>query len=256
MATQTRPPEELFKPGMGTIRRIGGALWAGLRLTLGHLLIPLFVCLPPALVLAPIDGWIGEALTHAGASDQMDLVKAMLGWTVVYLVFEVFYGPLIAASAVYVTKSWAEGRRPGLYKAVNFALNRYKRQFLPHLGAQLSIQLGMVVLIPGIYFMCMYAFVDPVACLEDEKWAMARSKKLTRGRRKAILWVAMPFILVSQVNIFVELYALQHGVGWLVLDFWALLMLLFFQHVAFTWLYLERTVARKASAPKAAPDPA
>ena len=39
---------------------------------------------------------------------------------------------------------------------------------MPYLLAMLSIQVGMLIVIPGIMFMMQYAFVDSVATLEKE----------------------------------------------------------------------------------------
>ncbi len=244
MAKTIRSPQDLFRPQMGTLIRVFGAWWAGLRLTLGHFGIALFICGIGALLTAPIDAWVHGSVVGS-TPHQEDLIKVMLAWSGVALLAEIFYGPIVAAVAIYVMHSHAHGRKPSLYKAVNFAIARYKRMFLPHLGAQLSIQLGMLVVIPGIYFMTMYAFVDPVAALEDEKWAMARSKKLTRGRRKTILWVALPLIVVAMFRMLVDLWALEQGLSMFVLDYMVFMMLQYALYIGFTWLYLERTTKRK-----------
>jgi hypothetical protein len=172
-----------------------------------------------------------------GQDDLIGFLLPMMGFA---LVLELLWGPIQAAAAVYVAKCHADGKSPGLYGAVNFALSRYGKVFPAHAGAQLSIQLGMVVLIPGILFMCMYAFVDPVACLEKEKWAMGRSSKLTRGRRKTVLWVSLPVILYMQGALFVNLWAYQQGAVVLFVAHLLSVLAIFWLSIAYTQMYLKR----------------
>ena len=47
--------------------------------------------------------------------------------------------------------------------------------------------------------MMQYAFVDAIACLENEKHVISRSVKLTRGRRKYIFFIILPWAIVTQV---------------------------------------------------------
>lgn len=214
-----------------------------------------------ALVTAPFDAWLTDAIAGVPPR-QEDLLSVALAWSGWALLAEVLFGPLFAAAAVCVAANHARGVRVGLYKAVNFAFNRYRRMFLPHLGAQVSIQLGMLVLVPGVLYMCMYAFVDPVACLEDEKWPMARSKRLTRGRRKTILWVALPMVLLSLVRMFTDMWALGQGPVWFLADYTAVYLLQFWLWAGFTHMYLKRVavpeaesrLASKPMTPAAAPE--
>ena len=210
-----------------------------------NLPIALFFASIPALCAAVIDMQIVSDQLQSWPPSQEDALKVFIPWAIAALLIEILVGPLTAAAAVFVGKNQAKGQKSSLYKTLNFALNRYKRVFLPHLGATLSIQLGMVVLIPGILFMTMYAFVDPVACLEDEKWAMGRSGRLTRGRRKTILWVAMPLILFSQVAFFIDLAAVEKGTAALFFAYLLSYGLQFWLTLGFTSMYLKRISGRK-----------
>ena len=242
-------PADRFPPRMGLLGRVGRALGMGVALTGRRILVALAATLPIALLSTVTELWLLDRFTAGGGPpDQQDLVKLVFAETGVSLVLEALYGPVLAAMAVYVALAWLRGRGAGVYGAVNFAINRYRRQFLPHMGAWFSIIIGMMALIPGIYFLLMYAWVDAVACLEKERWPMARSKRLTRGRRKTILLVAIPWILLSQVAAFVELFWAEGDPALLLLTFWAYYLVVFAQQVSFTWLYFERTVRRKAAA--------
>lgn len=177
---------------------------------------------------------------------QEDLIKVLLPWAGATLGLEIFLGPIIAACAVYVGRAMQGDLPLSLYKAVNFALNRYGRLFWPHLAAQLQIQLGLIIIIPGILFQLQYAFVDAVACLEEEKAPLNRSKRLTRGRRRSVFLLFLPWLLLSQFIVFADLWAL--GQSELVLfGVKAIVFLIYFtMQIGFFFLYDERTQQRKA----------
>jgi len=215
-----------------------------------HLHIAVPVALAVACITGPVDRFIWG---HFGGSNA-NMIAAMLSITLVYLLVVIFIGPLISATAVYAAKKHHDGRSAGLYPSVNFALNRYKRMFLPHLGAQLSIQVGMQVIIPGILFLCMYAFVDAVACLEDEKWPMRRSKNLTRNRRKTILWVALPYLVfMFPKGLVIDPAALEMGIGPTILSQALSLVFDWWLALAFATMYLQRIEGRKADRPTPKP---
>ena len=46
--------------------------------------------------------------------------------------------------------------------------------------------------------MMQYAFVDSVATLEKEKHVLTRSKRLTKSRRKSLVMLIGPFVLLGQ----------------------------------------------------------
>jgi hypothetical protein len=58
----------------------------------------------------------------------------------------------------------------------------------------LAIQIGSIVVVPGILFELFYAFVGPVAVLDDAvKRPLSRSTKLTRGRRGRLFRAGLLF---------------------------------------------------------------
>ncbi len=163
-----------------------------------------------ALPFGVLAGWLNHLiLGHYGTGqtreeDLMPMVGAFIG---VYVSVEIFLGPLLAAISIYVARAHTHGAPAPLSKAINFALNRYRRMFKWHAIAWLMIHFGLALIcLPGLFFLAIYAFVDSILCLEKEPWPLARSKKLTRGRRKTIFLVFVPWLLLSQVAQFIELF--------------------------------------------------
>ena len=156
-----------------------------------------------------------EAL-KGGASDQSTTLKLMFGWWGVMLLVEVFLGPIMAAMSIYAARTHSHGGVPTLGKAFNFALARYGKIFKWHAIAFLSIQVGMIAIVPGILFLLQYAFVDSILCLEEEKWPLGRSTHLTKKRRGRIFALMLPWLVFTQVLGFAELYAIGMGVHVLV----------------------------------------
>lgn len=185
--------------------------------------------------------WIQKGIRGSAQAQQSAFVKVMFAWWGVMLVFEVFAGPLMSAAAVFVGRNHSQGHKSGLYKTLNFGLSRYKRVFKWHAAAWLSIQVGMLVLVPGILFMLQYAFVDSIVCLENERWPLKRSKKLTRGRRRRIFVVSLIILVFSQAAGFAELEAIDRGVPWLIGLMTLMYVLSFFVQVAFYMFYEDRT---------------
>lgn len=201
MATSTKP--------LGAFGALGRAFGAVARSPGASLAAVLLYALLSSITVMQLE----SGLTTLDGASQDQLIRVALTLAGVGLAIEIFVGPLFAALAVFVGSVGPEDEGRGLYDALNFALNRYGRMFVPHAIAQISIQLGMIVLLPGILFFLQYAFVDPVASLEKEKWPLSRSKKLTRGRRRALFLLLLPYLVASQVWIFVDLWALEQG-GW------------------------------------------
>ena len=218
------------------------ALRGALGATFGNLLVVLPLMLVMGFIAAGADSYLYARLATGGAQDQSTLVKVLLAWTGVALVQEILLGPIVGAIGVYVGRMHSAGQSASPYDAINFALGRYGRLFFPRLIAQLSIQLGlMLLLFPGIIYVSMYAFVDSVACLEQKVWPIDRSKGLTRGRRGSIVGIYLPVAILVQVVALAELWALEQGVLVLGLVFSAVFLMFFIVNVAFYKLYEGRT---------------
>ena len=192
--------------------------------------------------LAVIDHIIFSMVGVSSPPASQDLPKVLVSMLGAQFGIEIFLGPILAACAVYVGRTAVEGKSGSLYKAVNFALSRYTRVFIPHFVAWLSITLGMIIIVPGVLFLLQYAFVDAVACMEEEKSPLPRSKRLTKGRRKSLFLLALPWIALSQ------LWALsQSGLVMAAGDTVAS-MITFVMFVAFYLLYDERTRKKRSKA--------
>lgn len=113
-------------------------------------------------------------------------------------------GPIIGMLVVLFSRAHAKSTQLNMNSAINFITKRYKSVFVPYLLAMLSIQVGMIIIIPGIMFMMQYAFVDSVATLEKEKHVLTRSKRLTKSRRKSLVMLILPFVFLGQGMQFVD----------------------------------------------------
>lgn len=183
-----------------------------------------------------------ELITAGGINiQQAELLKLILGMQGITLVGRIILlGPIFNSIAVYSGKAYMAQKATSIYGAINFALSRYKRLFVPNLLAQLSIQIGMLIIIPGVMSWMQFAFVDSVACLEEEKHVLTRSKRLTKGRRKSIFLVILPWIFFSQVFGILELYASTISFGAVVISSILMECLLMLMMLAFFMLYDKR----------------
>jgi hypothetical protein len=107
----------------------------------------------------------------------------------------------------------------------------------------------MLVILPGVIYTLNYAFVDSVCCIEDERWPLSRSTKLTRGRRQRIFFLFLPLLLYGQVSVIAYLQLVK--VGWVqvaALHF-ATYGLFFLYAILMYVMYEERTSTSSAPRP-------
>ena len=231
-----------------TSRNPPGSLGATFIAAFSALFANLGTVLPVVIGFALLGAFLDNALMQQvfgqGTKDQSAVINYAFASEGMNLTLEIFLGPIIAAVAVYVGRCWLAGQRAELYKTFNFALGRYKSVFLPHMFANILIHLGMLILVPGILYMLQYAFVDSVACIEKNTGAMGRSKRLTRGRRKRLILLALPAIVLSQVIMLVELGASDTGVLALAGTGSLMGLITFLMAISFFMVYAERTTPR------------
>ena len=239
------------------IRRAFRTIFAATRTLATRAPLALLAAFGSACITAPVDALIWETV-GGGRADQSAMLQVMLSWVVVYLAVAIAFGPLFAALAVYSARTAHTGSDWSVSGGVNFALNRYKRMFRPHARAQLAIQIGMQVLVPGIFYLCMYAFVDAIAATDEAaKSPTTKSKNLTRGRRGAVFWVALPFILLSvPKGLVIDPQALSLGLPAFIASHALSGLMEFWLAAGFAHLYFERVAelravdaAREAAAP-------
>ena len=173
------------------------------------------VFVPIALILGTIDVFLFRgALSLNGFAPtdnilQMQippsaLIKLTFSFLGLAIMVKALIGPMIAMMVVVYSRAYCLKSPLGVGKAINFSLKRYTNVFVPYLLAMLSIQVGMLIVIPGIMFMMQYAFVDAVATVEKEKHVLTRSKRLTKSRRKSLVILIIPFVLLGQGMQFVD----------------------------------------------------
>jgi hypothetical protein len=105
-------------------------------------------------------------------------------------------GAFAAAAALYMWVQHEKKLPSTVYGGINYGLNRFSRVFGPHARAFFIVQLGNVVIVPGILFGLQYAFVDAIATLDQaEKDPLARSRKLTAGRRGTLFRTFAIFLI-------------------------------------------------------------
>ena len=132
------------------------------------------------------------------------LIKLTFSFLGLAIAVKAFLGPIVGMLVVLFSRAHAKESSLTINSAINFIVKRYKNVFMPYLLAMLSIQVGMLIVIPGIMFMMQYAFVDSVATLEKEKHVLTRSKRLTKSRRKSLVLLILPFVLLGQGMQFID----------------------------------------------------
>ena len=146
--------------------------------------------------ISPTDNILSLASSPA---NKNLLIKLGFSTIALLMTSKAIVGPLISILVVVFSRSTLKGVALDFGKALNFAIKRYSTVFMPYLLAWLSIQFGMIIIIPGIWFMRQYAFVDAVATLEQEPHVLSRSKKLTASRKKSLFLLIIPYVLLGQV---------------------------------------------------------
>jgi hypothetical protein len=219
----------------------------GVRTMLGHPGVVIPMILLPSLVLGFADtavfNWLG--ITQNAEDANMQIVKVGLGWQATALINEIFFGPIFVATAIYLGR----GQGPAnLYSALNFALNRYSRLFKWHAAAVLLISVGSIVILPGVLYTLNYAFVDSICCIEDERWPLSRSTKLTRGRRQRIFFLFLPYFVYEQISMIGYLKLVKIGWYYVSAMHFATYSVVFLYAVVMYVMYEERTAQKTTPA--------
>lgn len=173
------------------------------------------VFIPVTLALGALDVFLFRGALSLNGFEPTDnilqmqippsqLIKLTFSFLGLAVGVKAFIGPIVGMLVVLFSRAHAKKSSLSLGNAFSFIQKRYKNVFVPYLLAMLSIQVGMLIVIPGIMFMMQYAFVDSVATLEKEKHVLTRSKRLTKSRRKTLVMLILPFILIGQGMQFVD----------------------------------------------------
>ena len=200
LAKQTSPIVRIPHEGFSTFLKRGFKIITIYPLYALFAII-LFAALDASLLRGVFNTFnIDSEVIQRGIQQEQALLMRVIGsYMLLNLLKVLFLGPLFAALVVYLGLSYSRNKNTSLYEAINFVIGRYGRLITPFIIAQLCIQLGMIVLIPGVLFMMQYAFVDAIACAEKEPFVLTRSKKMTRGIRGSLLWFILPWSIFIQL---------------------------------------------------------
>jgi hypothetical protein len=158
------------------------------------------------LLIAVVMGGVGWAIAHLvgvtalkiwpPGTAQQAMVISQVAQTIWLTMWGCVVGAWAAPATLYLWVQHEKQKPATLYEAVNFGLNRFPRVVGPHARALFIIQLGIIVIVPGILFGLQYAFVDAIATLDtQEKDPLSRSRKLTSGRRGTLFRTFAVFLL-------------------------------------------------------------
>ena len=193
-----------------------------------------------------------------GGMQGNGMIAYILTETGLQLVWGILFYPIIDAATIWVWRRRDAGSDISLYGAVNWALSRYKRMFLPHMIAFLTIMIGAQLIVPGILFGLQYAFVDAIAAVDERaKKPLSRSARLTKGRRGRIFWAWIPYMLWYIPSALVVVFWAEGQGWWAVLGHGTLdIILLCIMEMAMFAIYQERIedalAARERKAAQAA----
>lgn len=143
-------------------------------------------------------------MAPTGSTDQSEMIKMMLVTTGVWLLVQLLVTPLQAGAIV----AWASGEDDPM----TFARSRYGRALLLNAAWTIPIQLGMLVLLPGIGLLIVAVLlVDPFEYLRGGSAHQGTSWTRVGPRLVGLLPLVLVGLAWAQVEIFPQLWALDHG---------------------------------------------
>lgn len=181
----------MYTLGVGTVvRNAFGVLFSNLHI---------------AILIAAICGGLGwiitselsDAVAHSlQISGRTLAVVAVLLQTLLMTVWGGVVGSWAAPAQIYLWVQKEKSQDASLSGAINYGLNRFGRVLSAHFRALAAVNLGMIIVVPGVLFGLQYAFVDAIATLDaQEKSVLRRSARLTSARRGTIFRTMCVFLL-------------------------------------------------------------
>jgi hypothetical protein len=126
---------------------------------------------------------------------QQGPILAMTAADMIMVPWTCVVGAFGAAAILHVYLRDVSGKRAEIGDTISEALFHWRRLIWPFSLATLIIFLGSIVIIPGVLYTLLYAFVVPVAILDPGvKHVLRRSTRLTRGRRGRIFRTYVAFV--------------------------------------------------------------
>ncbi len=167
-------------------RRFGGSI------TTPRSWLPVLLVLPITMLAVAV--WVlGSMQRDYG---PLAILFVVMSFTLTY---HSFVGAAAAVCWVRAGHEAAEGRPTTLAEVVREALRSWLDVAVPH-GARVQlVQVGLQVLVPGIWYALQYAFVDLVAVLEPDQAALKRSARLTAPIRSLIFRVLALWVLAYEL---------------------------------------------------------
>lgn len=183
----------------------------------------------------------------AGHDDFLSLIYMVLCDLSVQLAVTLLVGPIFQAAAAFAAFRHSRGKPGSVHLGMNFALGRYTRMFKPHAVAWLVVLLGLQFIIPGIIYWNQFALVDAEAAFGTSKRPLRRSRTLTKGYRRSIFAMALPWFLYSFPALVVVPKLAGIHPSLLVVHQIVLSFYLFALFAGYARLYLERTGRHEVS---------
>ena len=183
----------------------------------------------------------------AGQDPFLALIFMVLCDLSVQIAITVLLGPIFQAMAAFAAFRFSRGKPGSVRLGLNFALGRYSRMFKPHAVAWLTVLLGLQFIIPGIIYWNQFALVDSEAAFGKSQRPIRRSRTLTKGYRRSIFAMALPWFLYSfPALVVVPMLAGIHP-ALLVVHQTVISFYLFVLFAGYARLYLERTGQHEAA---------
>ena len=210
----------------------------------------------PALLFVP--SLILTAAFMARNAQGLGPVLMSLPADAVALAWESTFGAALAVAWMTVAEQMRVGQWPGVGKGLGDAISAMSERgpdvATPHGAAAHAVQIGMHLLIPGVYYSLVWAFVDMTALFEPDRNALARSTELTLGiRRRIFKVIALGFVAEAALTLATGLAVYDAGtvfaaqfdppaVSWKMWLLWNTLTMLVaaVTKVAFFYMYRDR----------------
>jgi hypothetical protein len=165
------------------------------------LLLALLVSIPEEALTRGTIAWAAHLLSgwlpaHGVIIDpQQTAIIAIYVSELPVQVWSAVVGAFVWPAMIRVFLRDDAGQDVSLADAVSFGIAKWRQLILPYAASKFIIWIGLLVVIPGILYGLQYAFVEPVATLEDGvKHPLARSRRLTRPVRGRIFRTFLLFI--------------------------------------------------------------
>ena len=115
------------------------------------------------------------------------------------MMIETVFGPLYFGALVYALYQIKSGNPVSYREAMSIGLQKWGSLFLARFVAGFLTMLGLIAfIVPGLMLAVRYSLLDAAVIVEGKgvRDSRARSTELTKGRRWAIFWSTLLFLMV------------------------------------------------------------